>query len=163
MERIRRWREVCPEIAIRSTFIVGFPGETDEDVGMLLDFLEEAQLDRAGCFTYSAVQGAPANGLADHVDEADKLDRQERVYETQSQISAARLDRFVGQRLRVLVDEAGPQPVARTAWDAPEIDGIVHLQPSLELRAGEFAWVEIQHRDDHDLYGIYAGRGLELS
>ena len=163
LERIRRWREVCPEIAIRSTFIVGFPGETDEDVGMLLDFLEEAQLDRAGCFTYSAVQGAPANGLADHVDEADKLDRQERVYETQSQISAARLDRFVGQRLRVLVDEAGPQPVARTAWDAPEIDGIVHLQPSLELRAGEFAWVEIQHRDDHDLYGIYAGRGLELS
>ena len=172
LERIRRWREICPEMAIRSTFIVGFPGETDDDVGLLLDFLEEAQLDRVGCFTYSAVDGAKANVLADHVDERDKLDRQEIVYEHQAIISAQRLDRHIGQRLRVLVDEplqaaqpdqAGQYVVARSRFDAPEIDGAVYIEGGGELKAGEFAWVDIHRHDDHDLFGSLVGKATQLA
>ena len=163
LERIQRWREICPELCIRSTFIVGFPGETDEDVGVLLDFLEAAQLDRVGCFTYSAVDGAKANTLADPVTEREKLDRQERVYEVQGEISRSRLDRFTGQRLRVLVDQADATgAVARSMFDAPEIDGVVHLDFDPALRAGDFAWVQVRSHDDHDLYAKYTGHGVDL-
>ena len=162
LARIQRWRELCPDLCIRSTFIVGFPGETDEDVGVLLDFLEQARLDRVGCFTYSDVAGARANDLPGQVEESDKLDRQERVYEVQAGISAQRLARLVGRRMRVLVDEAGAEPVARTQFDAPEIDGVVHLQPNAQLRQGEFAWVEIEGHDDHDLYAHLVGTGVQI-
>lgn len=163
LQRIQRWREQCPELSIRSTFIVGFPGETDEDVGQLLDFLDEAELDRAGCFTYSAVDGAAANKLPDHVDERDKLDRQEAVYELQAQISARRLKRHVGQTLRLLVDEIEPDgAIARTQFDAPDIDGVVHLPNTEELRVGEFCWAKITAHDDHDLFAEVAGTEVSL-
>lgn len=166
LERIHRWREICPEIAIRSTFIVGFPGETEEDVGALLDFLESAQLDRVGCFTYSAVAGAKANALPGAVDERDKLDRQEMVYELQAVISARRLDRHVGQDLRVLIDQAGPECVGRSMFDAPEIDGVVRISDTADIAcdvvAGEFAWVHIEGHDDHDLYGHLIGKNVSL-
>jgi len=172
LERIHRWREICPELAIRSTFIVGFPGETDEDVGMLLDFLEAAQLDRVGCFTFSTVAGAAANVLPDQVDERDKLDRQEAVYELQGQISAQRLKRHVGKTLRVLVDadnsaQEGSQTglVGRTMFDAPEIDGCVYIDTEASKhspRPGDFAWVHIREHDDHDLFGTFAGQNVDL-
>jgi len=176
LARIHAWRERCPEIGIRSTFIVGFPGETDEDVGVLLDFLDEAQLDRVGCFTYSAVDGATANGLADHVDQRDMLDRQEMVYEHQALISADRLNRHVGQTLRVLIDAHGPDEgddkpektptlLARSQFDAPEIDGHVHVEVPEGTRnpaVGDFAWVRIHRHDDHDLYGELVGQSLAL-
>ncbi len=158
LRRIERWREICPDIAIRSTFIVGFPGETDADVGELLDFLSEAKLDRAGCFTYSAVSGAAANALPDAVDERDKLDRQEAVYELQAGISAARLAERVGENLRVLVDSPG---LARSMYDAPEIDGVVHLDAG-EADVGEFVWATITDHDEHDLFGRVVGRGLNV-
>ena len=187
LERIRAWREVCPDIGIRSTFIVGFPGETDEDVGVLLDFLDEAELDRVGCFTYSAVQGASANALPDHVDARDMLDRQEAVYEHQAAISARRLSRHVGERLRVLIDEApdgdprghlngdlngNPRGknatwLGRSQYDAPEIDGVVHVRAGAagsELpRVGEFVWAHVDDHDDHDLYATSVGKELRLS
>ena len=163
LERLQRWREICPELGIRSTFIVGFPGETDEDVGTLLDFLAEAELDRVGCFTYSAVRGAAANALPDAVDERDKLDRQEAVYEVQAAVSARRLQRHVGQRLRVLVDHVeGAEAFGRSMYDAPDIDGQVHLRDAAGVRAGEFAWVDISAADEHDLYGDVIGTGLQL-
>ncbi|MEM9620397.1 MAG: 30S ribosomal protein S12 methylthiotransferase RimO [Pseudomonadota bacterium] len=168
LERIKHWRQICPEIAIRSTFIVGFPGETEAHVGQLLDFLEEAELDRVGCFTYSAVEGAQANLIADHVDENDKLDRQEMVYETQAQISRQRLNRHVGQTLRVLVDEVVEQQgdtwlVGRSQFDAPEIDGLVHARTGGQpTRPGDFAWVKITDHDDHDLTGTVVGSAIQL-
>ena len=162
LERIRRWREICPEIAIRSTFIVGFPGETDDDVGVLLDFLQEAQLDRVGCFTYSAVAGARANELSGQVDEAEKLDRQERVYEVQSEISAARLARHVGSRLRVLIDASESGLVGRSMFDAPEIDGHVYIEGD-SARVGEFAWVDVERSTDHDLYGKLVGEEIRFN
>jgi len=170
LARIQRWREICPQLAIRSTFIVGFPGETEEDVGMLLDFLSEAQLDRVGCFTYSAVEGAAANALEGAVDERDKLDRQEMVYELQSGISAARLDRHLGQQLRVLVDEVevdasapgSVRAVARTMFDAPEIDGVVYIDAAQDLEPGDFAWVRVERHDDHDLYASSLGKSTEI-
>ncbi len=169
LTRIGRWREICPDIAIRSTFIVGFPGETEEDVGRLLDFLEAAQLDRVGCFTYSAVAGAQANELPEAVDEGDKLDRQEMVYEVQAQISKARLDRHVNTTLRVLVDEvnadrAGISLVGRSQYDAPEIDGVVQVgvedHNHSSVRPGDFVWVKIKSHDDHDLFGELVGDTL---
>jgi len=163
LERIHRWREMCPELCIRSTFIVGFPGETDEDVGVLLDFLEAAKLDRVGCFTYSPVEGAAANALAEPVSEGEKLDRQERVYEVQGEISRVRLDRFTGQRLRVLIDEVDSAgAIARSMFDAPDIDGVVHVDSDPALRAGDFAWVRVKSHDHHDLYASYTGSGLNL-
>lgn len=162
LHRIEAWRGMCPEIAIRSTFIVGFPGETDDDVGMLLDFLEEAQLDRVGCFAYSPVTGAQANALPDHIDEAEKLDRQERVYEIQAEISARRLRRHVGQRMRVLIDSNHDGLVGRTMFDAPEIDGLVCIEDG-QARPGEFVWVDIVRADDHDLYGRLAGEEIRIT
>ena len=157
LERIRRWREVCPQIAIRSTFIVGFPGETQAEFCELLDFLEEANLDRVGCFAYSPVEGAAANALPGHVPETIKEERKARFMALQETISAARLERKVGSILTVLVDTVGAKgAVARSAADAPEIDGVVHVAPHASLKAGEFARVKIVSSDAHDLRGAVA-------
>jgi len=162
LQRITRWREICPNLAIRSTFIVGFPGETERDVGVLLDFLEAAQLDRVGCFTYSEVEGAAANQLPGHVDERDKMDRQEMVYELQARISAARLDRLIGQTVQVLIDEAGEACVGRSQFDAPEIDGVVYIEEADGLKPGDMAWVRVERHDDHDCFGRMHGKVAEI-
>lgn len=152
LERVHKWREQCPEIAIRSTFITGFPGETEKDFDMLLDFLREAQLDRVGAFTYSAVEGAAANALPDHVPEEVKEERLERFMEVQAEISAARLGNMIGKELDVLVDSAADgQSIARSYRDAPEIDGEVLIE-GVELPVGEFAKVKVTHADEHDLW-----------
>ena len=154
LERIRRWREICPDLTIRSTFIAGFPGETESDFEELLAFLEEAQLDRVGCFAYSAVEGAAANALADPVPEEVKEARLARFMAVQERISAERLQHKVGKTLTVLVDEIDEGgAVGRSAADAPEIDGLVHMPRSRKLKTGEFAQVLIEDADEHDLYG----------
>ena len=147
LERIRQWREACPDITIRSTFIAGFPGETEAEFGELLAFLEQAQLDRVGCFAYSPVDGAAANALPDPVPAPVKEERRRRFMQTQARISAAKLKAKVGRRLRVLIDEPG---VGRTMGDAPEIDGVVHFKGG---KSGEFANVSIERADEHDLFG----------
>jgi len=150
--RIRHWRSVCPELTIRSTFIAGFPGETEEDFEQLLEFLDEAQLDRVGCFTYSAVDGAAANALPGQVPEEIKGERKARFMAQQEKISAARLKQKIGTTMKVLVDTIGTGgAVARSAADAPEIDGIVHIAPDATLKAGDFANVRITGADAHDL------------
>ncbi len=159
LARIKAWREICPEIAVRSTFIAGFPGETEEDFQMLLDFLEEAQLDRVGCFAYSAVDGAAANALPDQVPEEVKQERLERFMEVQERISAAKLQAKVGSIQTVLVDEVvegedgSIQAIARTKADAPEIDGVVYLDDAEGLTPGDFVDVQITDADGHDLWG----------
>ena len=155
LARIQAWRAACPQIVIRSTFIVGFPGETEEDFQMLLDFLETAQLDRVGCFAYSAVDGAAANALPGHVPEELKQERLERFMEAQAEISATRLERRIGQEMTVLVDEITEDGTAltRSYADAPEIDGIVIVENSEGLEVGEFAQVRITDAGDHDLWG----------
>jgi ribosomal protein S12 methylthiotransferase len=147
LERIRAWRAICPEITIRSTFIAGFPGESDAEFEELLAFLDEAQLDRVGCFAYSPVEGAAANELADPVPEEVKEDRRRRFMEKQARISAAKLQRKVGTTQKVLIDEPG---VGRSPADAPDIDGVVKFKGG---KAGEFAHVVIERADEHDLYG----------
>ena len=147
LERIRRWREVCPGITIRSTFIVGFPGETEAEFSELLSFLEEAELDRVGCFAYSPVEGAAANDLPDHVPPQLKEERKARFMALQERISARKLQAKIGRTLRVLVDEPG---VGRSSADAPEIDGLVHFRGG---KAGEFRDVLIERTDAHDLFG----------
>jgi ribosomal protein S12 methylthiotransferase len=157
LARIRRWREMCPEITLRSTFIVGFPGETEEEFDALLAFLEEAQLDRVGCFAYSAVEGAAANALPGHVPEEIKAERRARFMKLQERISARRLERRIGKTLTVLVDEvAAGGAVARSSADAPEIDGVVHVEPAAGLKAGEFARVRVTRSSDHDLWAVPA-------
>jgi ribosomal protein S12 methylthiotransferase len=147
LERIRAWRQICPDITIRSTFIAGFPGETEAEFDELLAFLDEAQLDRVGCFAYSPVEGAAANALPDPVPEEVKEERRRRFMQKQAKISAAKLQRKVGSTLQVLVDEPG---IGRSSADAPEIDGVVHFKGG---KAGEFADVVIERADEHDLYG----------
>ncbi len=153
LERIRSWREICPEITIRSTFIVGFPGETDTDFENLLEFLQAAQIDRAGCFKYSPVEGAAANALPNAVPESVKEERYARFMQTQAEISTARLAKKVGRTLRVLVDslEDG-YAIARSSADAPEIDGQVYVERTDRLVPGEFAEVVVERSDTHDLY-----------
>ncbi len=152
LARIKAWREICPDIAIRSTFIAGFPGETEEDFQQLLDFLEEAQLDRVGCFAYSAVDGAAANALPDQVPEEVKQERLARFMEVQEAISAAKLQQRVGRIETVLVDAVdGDQAIARTMADAPEIDGVVYLADAEGLQAGDLVEVQITSADGHDL------------
>jgi len=154
LERIKAWRELCPNLTIRSTFIVGFPGETEEDFQTLLDFLEQAQLDRVGCFTYSPVDGAPANELPDQVPEDVKEDRQRRFMETQARISARKLQEKVGSRQWVIIDEVAPEgAVARSMADAPEIDGNVFIDGATHLTVGELVEVEIEEADEYDLWG----------
>src|SRR3954469_1974583 len=147
LERIRAWRAICPDITIRSTFIAGFPGETESEFAELLDFLQEAQLDRVGCFAYSPVEGAAANELPDPVADEVKEDRRRRFMETQARISADKLQRKVGTTQKVLIDEPGK---GRSAADAPDIDGVVKFKGG---KAGEFAQVIIERADQHDLYG----------
>ena len=153
LERIASWREICPELVIRSTFIVGFPGETEEDFQELLDFLDTAQLDRVGCFTYSAVDGAAANQLPNPVPEAVKQERYHRFMLKQQEISSHKLQRRIGQQMNVLVetrDDGGY--IARSYADAPEIDGLVHITTDDELVLGDFCQVRIDDADEYDLY-----------
>ncbi|MCC5793387.1 MAG: 30S ribosomal protein S12 methylthiotransferase RimO [Chromatiales bacterium] len=155
LRRIAAWRRQCPELVLRSTFIVGFPGETEEDFSLLLEWLEEAELDRVGCFEYSPVSGAAANVLPGAVPESLKRERHERFMETARAISRRRLARHAGQRMRVLVDESGPDGVvARSPGDAPEIDGVVRLPPVAGVKPGDFLEVEITGADDYDLAGL---------
>ena len=155
LERLKRWREICPEITIRSTFIVGFPGETEEDFQMLLDFLEEAQLDRVGCFTYSPVEGATANDLPDHVDPDVAESRKQRFMEKQADISARKLQAKIGRRMQVLIDEIDDKgAVARSSADAPEIDGLVYIGDADGLKVGQFVEVEITDADEYDLWAV---------
>jgi ribosomal protein S12 methylthiotransferase len=152
LERIARWRGACPDLVIRSTFIVGFPGETEDDFERLLEFVEAAQLDRVGCFAYSAVKGAAANALPDPVPEEVKEERRERFMAVQAQISAARLARRVGTEMTVLVDEVGDDAViARGPGDAPEIDGVVVIVGRWDLAPGDFVDVRVTGSDEHDL------------
>jgi ribosomal protein S12 methylthiotransferase len=154
LDRILNWREQCPDITLRSTFIVGFPGETNADFEELLEFLEIAQLDRVGCFQYSAVDGAAANELANPVAEELKQERWERFMAAQQEISTKKLQAKIGQVIEVLVDEANAeQIVARSAADAPEIDGNVFIQPDRDVEAGDFIQVKIDDADEYDLFG----------
>ena len=154
IERIRGWRAVCPEITIRSTFIAGFPGETEDQFEYLLDFLREAQLDRVGCFAYSPVEGAAANALDGMLPEELREERRLRFMQVQEAISRDRLRRKIDSVQRVLVDEVMPQgAIARSAADAPEIDGVVQIAPDRRLKVGEFFDVRIRSSDAHDLHG----------
>jgi ribosomal protein S12 methylthiotransferase len=158
LERIRRWREICPDLTLRSTFIVGFPGETEEDFALLLDWLKEAALDRVGCFKYEPVDGAASNVLGPVVPEEVKEERWHRFMQAQQAISARRLKRKVGSRQQVLIDEATAHGgKGRSRADAPEIDGAVHVTSRRPLRVGEFATVKIERADEYDLYGSAVG------
>ncbi|MGU9956406.1 MAG: 30S ribosomal protein S12 methylthiotransferase RimO [Arenicellales bacterium WSBS_2016_MAG_OTU3] len=154
LKRIQGWREMCSDITIRSTFIVGFPGETDADFEELLEFLQAAQLDRVGCFAYSPVEGATANELPDHVDEELKQERLERFMQTQAVISAAKLQAKIGRTIQVLVDDVAQDGtvIARSKADAPEIDGLVFVQDAPEVQPGQLLDVEVNDADEHDLY-----------
>ena len=157
LERIQRWRAICPEITIRSTFIVGFPGETDEDFEQLLSFLDMAELDRVGAFAYSPVDGARANDLPDAVPEEVKQERLARFMELQAQISAEKLERKVGTVQTVIIDEIdGELAIGRSKADAPEIDGLVQIQDGAAagLKPGDFCEVRIMGSDEHDLFGL---------
>ncbi len=157
LKRIREWRAMCPELTIRSTFVVGFPGETEREFEELLEFLEEAQLDRVGCFAYSPVEGAAANALPGALPEGLKEERRARFMEVQEKISTARLKRRVGQVITVLVDEVGKNgAIARSSADAPEIDGRVFIRQGAKLKTGEFTKVKITKSDAHDLWAVPA-------
>jgi ribosomal protein S12 methylthiotransferase len=154
LERIKSWREQVPNLTIRSTFIVGFPGETEEDFEMLLDFLKEAQLDRVGCFQYSPVEGAKANELPDHVPDEIKQQRYDRFMQLQQEISTERLKAKVGQTLQVLIDEVDDEgAIGRSFADAPEIDGCVYLNGEQDVKPGDLVNVLIEHSDEYDLWG----------
>lgn len=159
LARIKAWRDICPDITIRSTFIVGFPGETDEDFEHLLDFLQEAQLDRVGCFAYSAVDGAAANALDHHVPESLKQERLARFMEVQEAISAEKQKAKVGRIETVLIDEVdGDEAIGRTAADAPEIDGVVYLSGADGLQPGDLVEAQIVNSDGHDLWAAPPAR-----
>ena len=156
LERIKQWREICPDLTLRSTFIVGFPGETEEDFQMLLDFLKEAQLDRVGCFKFSPVEGAPATEMADQVPEDVKEKRFHRFMQLQQEISAERLKQKIGRTLDVIVDEIDDEGIiGRTKADAPEVDGLVYIEnlSGTPVKVGEFIKVTITHSDEYDLWG----------
>ncbi|AIU72298.1 ribosomal protein S12 methylthiotransferase [Hafnia alvei FB1] len=154
LERIKRWREICPQLTLRSTFIVGFPGETEEDFQMLLDFLTEAKLDRVGCFKFSPVEGATANELADQVPEEVKEERFHRFMQLQQQISAQRLKDKIGLTLPVIIDEVDEEgAIGRSMADAPEIDGAVYLNGETTLKIGDVVNVTIENVDEYDMWG----------
>jgi ribosomal protein S12 methylthiotransferase len=158
LERIARWREICPDLTLRSTFIVGFPGETEDDFAFLLDWLDAASLDRVGCFKYEPVRGAAANELAAAVPDEIKAERHHRFMERQQAISARRLKRKVGTRAQVIIDAVGPSVAkGRTKGDAPEIDGAVYVAAHRPLRVGEIATVKIERADAYDLHGTAVG------
>jgi ribosomal protein S12 methylthiotransferase len=164
LEHIRRWRAICPELTIRSTFIVGFPGETEAEFQMLLDWLDEAELDRVGCFRYEPVRGAVANDLGDAVPAEVKDERWNRLMQRQQAISKRRLKRKVGTRQHIIIDTVGPVPgrdpgiaKGRSKGDAPEIDGAVYVASRRPLRVGEIATVKIERADEYDLHGTAVG------
>lgn len=153
LERIRAWREICPDITIRSTFITGFPGETEAEFEELLEFLEEARLDRVGCFPYSPVEGAKANEIADPVPEEVREERRRRLMDVQEDISAELLAAKIGREIQVLVDEVDEEgTIARSSADAPEIDGLVFIDGYFDAEPGDFLKVQVVDADDHDLY-----------
>ncbi len=154
LARIKKWREICPELTIRSTFIVGFPGETEEDFQYLLNWLTEAQLDRVGCFQYSDVEGAPANNLPDQVPEDVKQDRWERFMLHQQAISAARLEQKIGREIDVIIDEIDEDgiPIGRSHADAPEIDGLVFLNAGDDVRPGQIVKCRVTETSEYDLF-----------
>ncbi|MGC2048321.1 MAG: 30S ribosomal protein S12 methylthiotransferase RimO [Gallionella sp.] len=153
LARIKQWREICPDITLRSTFIVGFPGETEEEFEELLDFLEEAQLDRVGAFAYSPVEGAMANALPDHIPPEIQQERLARLMLLQEEISSERLKRMIGKTITVLVDEVDEEgAIARSSADAPEIDGLVYIEDGQQLNVGDFVVVKITDSDEHDLW-----------
>jgi ribosomal protein S12 methylthiotransferase len=158
LERIAKWREICPDLTVRSTFIVGFPGETDADFELLLDWIDAAKLDRVGCFQYEPVQGATANDLAALVPNEVKESRWNRFMQRQQAISAKRLAAKVGTRQQVIIDEVGPTVAkGRSKGDAPEIDGAVYLSSRRPLKVGEIATVKIERADAYDLHGTVVG------
>lgn len=153
LDRIKAWRETCPDITLRSTFIVGFPGETNDEFSMLLDFINEAQLDRVGCFQYSPVDGAKANQLPDHVPDEIKQERWNQFMELQQEISAAKLQAKIGKTIEILIDEVDEQgAIGRSSADAPEIDGKVYLDGAEGLSPGDFVEAEVTGADDYDLW-----------
>jgi ribosomal protein S12 methylthiotransferase len=157
LARIKQWREICPDLTLRSTFIVGFPGETEEEFEELLDFLEEAQLDRVGAFAYSPVDGAVANALPDHIPPEVQQERLARLMLLQEEISEERLKRKIGKTITVLVDEVDEDgAIARSSSDAPEIDGVVYIENGQQLNAGDFVEVKITDSDTHDLWAEIA-------
>ena len=161
LERLKSWREICPDIAVRSSFVVGFPGETEEDFEYLLEWLEEAQLDRVGAFRFEPVEGAAANALPDPVPEAVKEERYARIMEATARISAAKLQAKIGRTLPVIIDEVGEPDedgdigaTGRSQADAPEIDGNVFLRNvSANLAPGDIVEVHVEDADEHDLFG----------
>jgi ribosomal protein S12 methylthiotransferase len=153
LARIRRWREICPDITLRSTFIVGFPGETEADFEQLLEFLQEAELDRVGCFAYSPVSGAAANSLPGEVPDEVKQERRARFMTMQERISATKLVKKIGKRMTVLVDDVHDNLAsARSSADAPEIDGLVYVANAKKAKPGDLMEVEINGSDEHDLH-----------
>ncbi|MBV7436650.1 ribosomal protein S12 methylthiotransferase [Aeromonas encheleia] len=158
LERIQKWREICPEITLRSTFIVGFPGETEEEFQMLLDFIDKAELDRVGCFKYSPVEGAKANELPDPVAEDVQEERFQRFMELQQRVSIRKLARKVGQEMLVLIDEVDEEgATGRSFADAPEIDGLVYLNGETGLKPGDLVKVRIDEADEYDLWASLVG------
>ena len=154
LERVRSWRALCPDIAIRSTFIVGFPGETDEDFQHLLEFLQNAKLDRVGCFSYSPVEGAVANKLANPVDPDLAEERREVLMATQARISSERLQLRVGTTCSAVIDEVTPaEIIARSYAESPEVDGVIRINPSLDVKAGDQVSIKITDSDEYDLFG----------
>lgn len=157
LERIHQWRTLCPELTLRSTFIVGFPGETEDEFNMLLDWLEDAQIDRAGCFKYEDVKGAPANAFADPVDEDEKEDRYVRFMEVSRQIADERSQSKIGKTLEVLIDDVGGDGALGRSWaDSPEVDGSVTIEDGHGLKEGDLVRVTITEAQDHDLWGHLA-------
>ena len=153
LRRIENWREVCPDITLRSTFIVGFPGENEKDFDMLLDFINEARLDRVGAFAYSPVEGARANELGNHVPAEIQQERLERFMQVQAEISAEKLKEKIGKTVTVLVDNVEDGVViARSAADAPEIDGLVYIEDAEGLSIGEFVDIKVIRSDEYDLW-----------
>ncbi len=154
LEQITKWRQICPELVIRSTFIVGFPGETEEDFLLLLSWLEKAQLDRVGCFKFSPIEGAKASELKDQIPEEIKEDRYNRLMQLQQQISTKKLQQRIGTRMKVLIDEVDEEgAIGRTYADAPEVDGVVYLNEVTDIKPGDWVDVMIEHADEYDLWG----------
>jgi ribosomal protein S12 methylthiotransferase len=154
LDRIRAWREICPDLTLRSTFIVGFPGETDEDFERLLDWLDEAQLDRIGCFKYENVDGIAANALPDQIDEDEKADRQARLIELARQITDERMQAKVGRSLAVMIDEVDEDgAIGRSTADSPDVDGSVFIGDGQGLTPGDVVKVRIVAAEDYDLWG----------
>ncbi len=163
LKRLQSWRETCPEITIRSTFIVGFPGESDREFATLIDFLQIAQLDRVGCFAYSDVAGAAANALPGQVEESIKLERLEQLMAVQEEISALRLARRVGQDVEIIIDHVrADSAIARTRGDAPDVDGVVHLASAQGLMRGMRTWAHVVEADAHDLYAEHVGNPVKF-